>query len=111
MIKVFQLNEMIKGWFVGNFQPTALSTNSVEIAVKKYHAGEYEPAHHHRIATEITVIIEGHVRMNGAEYGPNSILVIEPNTATDFLAITNVTTTVVKFPGANDDKYAGFTTA
>lgn len=107
MMKVYDLSEMTKGWFVGNFTPTVLATNAVEVAVKKYRAGDYEAAHHHKIATEITVIVEGRVKMNGIEYGPNSILLIEPNSPTDFLAITDVTTTVVKLPGANNDKYLG----
>lgn len=107
MIKVFNLNDMTKGWFVGNFTPTVLSTNQVEVAVKKYKAGEYEPAHHHKIATEITVITDGVVRLNGIVYKTGSILLIEPNTVTDFLAVTDATTTVVKYPGAKDDKYPG----
>lgn len=106
-MKVFQLDEMVKGWFVGNFNPTVLSTNDVEVAVKKYKAGDYESSHYHKIATEITVITEGQVKMNGVIYSSGAIIVIEPNQATDFLALTDVTTTVVKYPGANDDKYLG----
>ncbi len=98
---------MVKGWFVGNFAPTVLSTNDVEVAVKKYKAGDYESSHYHKIATEITVITNGQVKMNGVTYSPGAIIVIEPNQATDFLALTDVITTVVKYPGANDDKYCG----
>ena len=106
-MKVFQLEDMVKGWFVGNFNPTVLSTNDVEVAVKKYKVGDYESSHYHKVATEITVITDGQVKMNGVIYGSGSIIVIEPNQATDFLALTDVTTTVVKYPGANDDKYLG----
>ncbi len=106
-MKVFRLDDMVKGWFVGNFKPTILSTNEVEVAVKKYKAGDYEPSHYHKIATEITVITDGEVEMNGVTYSTGDIIVIEPNHATDFLALTDVTTTVVKFPGVNDDKYLG----
>ncbi len=98
---------MVKGWFVGNFNPTVLSTNDVEVAVKKYKAGDYESSHYHKVATEITVITDGQVKMNGVTYCSGSIIVIEPNQATDFLALTDVTTTVVKYPGVNDDKYLG----
>lgn len=104
-MKVFNLRDMFKGWFVGNFKPTALLTKDVEVAVKKYKAGEYESPHYHKIATEITVITDGVVKMNGVTYTSGDIIVIEPNQATDFLAVTDVTTTVVKYPGANDDKY------
>ena len=106
-MKIYKLEEMFKGWFVGNFIPTTLSTNDVEVAVKKYKAGDYEASHYHKIATEITVITEGQVKMNGLTYSSGSIIVIEPNQATDFLALTDVVTTVVKYPGANDDKYLG----
>jgi quercetin dioxygenase-like cupin family protein len=98
---------MVKGWFVGNFTPTVLATNHVEVAVKKYKAGDYELPHYHKIATEITVITDGQVEMNGITYSAGSIIVIEPNQATDFLALTDATITVVKYPGVNDDKYLG----
>jgi hypothetical protein len=45
--------------------------------------------------------------MNGVEYSAGTIIVLEPNDASDFLAISDVTTTVVKIPGAPNDKYAG----
>jgi hypothetical protein len=49
--------------------------------------------------------MDGQVRMNGVVYASGDIILIEPNQATDFLAITDVLTTVVKYPGAKDDKY------
>ena len=106
-MKVYNLRDMKKGWFIGNFYPSVLFTDQVEVGIKKYKAGEYEPVHHHKIATEITVITDGEVKMNGVVHKAGAILVIEPNTATDFLALTDVTTTVVKYPGVNDDKYLG----
>jgi hypothetical protein len=106
-MKVYKLADMVKGWFVGEFTPTLISTAAVEVAVKSYKAGDYEPVHHHKIATEITVITNGSVRMNGTEYASGSIIVLEPNDSSDFLALTDVTTTVVKIPGASNDKYAG----
>jgi len=104
---VYHLNEMVKGWFIGLFNPAVFSTAEVEVAVKSYKAGEYEPVHHHKIATEITVIAVGSVRMMGKEYKTGSIIVQEPNDATDFLALTDVVTSVVKIPGVPNDKYLG----
>lgn len=105
-MKLFNLASMIKGWFVGSFQPTIIDTNEVEVAVKRYSQGDYEASHHHKIATEITVIVSGYVEMNGKTYGPNDIIVIEPGESTDFKCLTdNVVTCVVKYPGASNDKY------
>ena len=105
-MKVAKLEDMVKGWFVGNFDPTLIKTNDVEVAVKEYKKGEYEE-NYHKIATEITVIVSGKVRMNGVEYVEGDIIVIEPNEATDFEALEDTVNTVVKFPGASDDKYLG----
>lgn len=105
-MKVENLNNMVKGWFIGNFTPSLCKTNDVEIAVKKYKKGDYEEAHYHKIATEYTVVISGRVKMNNVEYRAGEIIVMEPNEATDFECLEDDTiNVVVKLPGANHDKY------
>jgi quercetin dioxygenase-like cupin family protein len=100
-----QLASMTRGWFVGNFTPSLYQTNDVEIAVQSYSSGSYEAWHYHKIATEITIIIAGEAEMAGQRFTSGDIVVIEPGEETDFRAITDVVTTVVKLPGANNDKY------
>lgn len=105
-MKVAKLEDMIKGWFIGNFEPTLYQTNDVEVAVKEYKKGDKESKHYHKIATEFTVIISGRVRMNGIEYGKGDIIIMEPEEATDFECLEdNTQNVVVKIPGANNDKY------
>jgi len=104
-MEVYQLKDMIKGWFIGNFSPSLFQTNDVEVGVKRYKAGDSEGLHHHKIATEYTVILNGEVEMSGKRYGDGAIIVIKPGVSTDFKAITDVTTVVVKLPGAGSDKY------
>jgi ethanolamine utilization protein EutQ (cupin superfamily) len=106
-MKKFQLNQMTKGWFVGDFSPTIVKTQAVEVGIKQYQKNEYEETHHHKVATEITVILTGKVRMNGELYSAGDIIVIEPGEATDFEVLEDVTTVVVKYPGAQNDKYMG----
>ena len=104
-MKISKLDEMTKGWFIGNFEPSLYKTNDCEVAVKSYKAGEYEDKHFHKIATEFTVIIKGTVKMFGREFSEGDIVVVEPGDSTDFFAVTDVMNLVVKIPGANDDKY------
>ncbi|MEJ7559233.1 MAG: hypothetical protein WKF66_13065 [Pedobacter sp.] len=104
-LEKYRLEEMTRGWFVGNFTPTLFSTNDVEVAVITYKAGDVDKFHYHKIATEITVILNGTVRMSGETFGHGDIVTIRPGIATDFVALTDVTTVVVKLPGANNDKY------
>ncbi|MGC4042762.1 MAG: hypothetical protein QM758_03045 [Armatimonas sp.] len=100
-----RLEDMVRGWFVGNFEPTLYKTGDVEVGVKHYKAGDAEEWHYHKIATEITVILEGEVEMNGVRHVSGDILTISPGEGTDFRAVTDVTTVVVKLPGASNDKY------
>lgn len=104
---IYNENTLIKGWFIGNFNPTAYATDACEVAIKRYNAGEYENTHHHKIATEITMIVDGCVVMNNIEYNRGDIIVIQPNESTDFLAKTDTTTCVVKVPCVKNDKYNG----
>lgn len=102
---ISRLDDMTKGWFIGNFEPSLLKTNDVEVGVKSYKAGDYEEKHYHKIATEYTVILKGKVRMFDREFSEGDIIVAEPGDATDFTALTDSMNVVVKIPGANDDKY------
>ncbi len=104
-MNIFNLKDFTKGWFIGHFSPSIIDTNDVEVAVKRYKSGDYESAHYHKIAKEITVIISGTVEMNGNKYTEDDIIEINPNVSTDFKCLTDVITVVVKYPGANNDKY------
>lgn len=104
-MRIAKLDEMIKGWFVGRFEPAAYSTEACEVGVKYYSASDKEPMHLHRVATEITLILFGRVRIMDREWREGDIVVLSPEEATDFEAITDCATVVVKVPGALNDKY------
>ena len=104
-MKTAKMNDMVKGWFVGNFEPSLIKTNDVEVAVKEYKQGDYEEAHYHKIATELTVVVSGRVRMFDNIYEKGDIVIVEPMDITDFEALEDTVCTVVKYPGASNDKY------
>ncbi|MFH7766365.1 cupin domain-containing protein [Acinetobacter sp. BSP-28] len=97
--------DMVKGWFVGAFTPTAYSTDACEVAVKHYVAGDKESTHYHKIATEITMVLSGRIRMCDKEWGAGDIIVLSPGEITDFEALTDAINVVVKTPGVLNDKY------
>lgn len=104
-MRVEHLDDMTKGWFVGNFEPSLYKTNDCEVAVKTYKKGDKEGKHFHKIATEITVIIKGRVRMFEQEFSEGDMVVVEPGETTAFEALEDTMNVVVKLPGANNDKY------
>src|SRR4051812_48138596 len=100
-----RLDDMVKGWFVGHFTPAALTTSAFEVGVKAYRGGDSEDPHYHRVATELTVVVSGRVRMFDREWGPGDIVTVEPGEATGFEALTDAVTVVVKTPSVQADKY------
>ena len=104
-MKIFRLNDMKGGWFVGNFSPTCLKTSDCEVACKHYKKGDSEKRHVHKIATEITLIVEGLIKMNDVTYKSGDIIVLDPGDATDFQVVEDTVTVVVKVPSVKGDKY------
>lgn len=104
-MKKFSLDKMKAGWFIGDFTPSVIRTKEFEVAIKGYNQGDYEKAHHHKIATEVTVIITGSVRMNGRVFYSGEVILIDKNEVVNFEALEDTITAVVKFPSVNNDKY------
>lgn len=104
-MKIHSIEEFKGGWFIGDFEPSLLSTKDFEVAVKRYHAGDVDKKHYHKVATEITVVVSGTVRMNGKIYDEGTVIVMEPGEATDFEALTDVRNVVIKVPSVKGDKY------
>ena len=100
-----KLSDFTGGWFVGDFEPTLLKTSDFECAVKRYKAGDREAAHYHAVATEITVIVSGAVKMNNRRYREGDIIVLAPHDVSDFYAVTDTVTAVVKVPSVIGDKH------
>ena len=105
MAKDYDLEDMTLGWFIGDFEPHALKSSHFEVAVKRYTKGETEQKHHHKIATELTLIVEGTVIMCEQELSKGSIIRLEPGESTSFVALTDAITVVVKTPSVSFDKY------
>lgn len=105
-MKINHLSKMTKGWFVGNFVPCSYRTHEFEVAVKHYRSGDCEEWHYHKIATEITVVVSGEVEMNSTRFRAGDIIILEPMEGTNFEAITDTITVVVKTRSVKDDKYS-----
>lgn len=104
-MKFFKENEMIKGWFVGNFEPTCFNVEGAEVALKRYKKGDIERSHHHKMAYEITFVVSGKISMNGLECSEGQIILVEPGESVSFESIDDSINVVVKVPCVKGDKY------
>ncbi len=100
-----KLSEMKGGWFAGDFSPACLKSKEFEAACKYYKAGAREGSHVHKVATEITVIAKGRAEMGGRVFAEGDVIILSPGDATDFHALEDTITMVVKVPSVAGDKY------
>jgi hypothetical protein len=104
-MEIARLSEMVGGWFVGDFTPSCLRTCDVEIACKRYKTGDTESTHVHKVATEITLVVSGRVLMNERSFIEGDIVILQPGEATNFQALEDTVTLVVKIPSVKGDKF------
>ena len=99
------LNDFTRGWVVGNFEPSLIKTENIEVAIQSYEAGDKEAAHYHKEAIEYNVVLDGTVSFNGYLYGQDEICIIEKNDVTEFKAVTDARVLVIKSASVKGDKY------
>lgn len=99
-----RLTNFKNGWFIGDFIPSLTKTKDFEVCVKNFKQGEIEEAHFQRIATEITVVLKGSIRMGDFHLEEDEILTIFKDEVCDFEAITDCKVLGIKFPSLPDDK-------
>ncbi len=96
--------EYKNGWILGNFSPAVIQTNDFEVCVKSFKVGDREASHYQVIATEVTVVLSGKVRMGEVLLGEDEILVVEPGEVIDFEALTDCKVLGIKVPSLPEDK-------
>lgn len=89
---------------MGDFKPSLFQNKFLEVGVKFFQAGDKERSHKQLVATEVTVVIEGTVRIEDLILNAGDVLVIYPGEFADFEALTNGSLTCVKFPSIPSDK-------
>lgn len=104
-MKKFKLKNMKSGWFVGDFYPAVLKTKDFEVACKYYNKGQVARSHVHKASSEITLIVYGSVKMCGSVLRAGDIVLLAPGEVSNFEALEDAATLVVKTPSIPDDKY------
>lgn len=103
-MKTARIEDFVKGWFVGNFEPSLLKRN-FEVGFHQHHAGEYHQDHFHKQSTEINLVVEGEIRINGRTFVAGDIFVLEPYEISQCEYITDTKLVVVRSQSDPTDKY------
>lgn len=101
-MKIFSMKDMIGGWFVGNFSPTAYKTENFEVSVKLHPKNEKWDFHYHTEVTEINYIIRGSMKLQNKELKSGDIFVLEPFEIADPEFLEDCEIVCVKTKSVND---------
>jgi len=101
-MKVLNIKDMVGGWFVGNFEPTAYKTEQFEVSYKLHPKGQEWDIHYHTDVTEINYVIRGNMILQGKELNEGDIFILEPYEIADPEFLTDTEIICVKTPSIND---------
>jgi hypothetical protein len=101
---LFNLQDFTNGWLVGNFSPSLLDSNHIEVGLKRFVRGDIEPRHFQLTAVEITLVVSGSCRMGSVTLGAGQGLVVQPGEICDFEALEDCSIMAIKSPSAPNDK-------
>jgi len=104
-MKKQRIEEMWRGWFIGDFEPSVLKTDKFEVGLLTHKKGEVWPKHYHAIATEYNVLIEGRMTIQEQQIVPGDIFVLGPNEIADPIFHEDCKILCVKTPSLTKDKY------
>tara|TARA_B100001094_G_C17605386_1_gene518596 strand:+ start:53 stop:379 length:327 start_codon:yes stop_codon:yes gene_type:complete len=104
-MKIFNISDMIGGWFVGDFSPSVLKTDKFEVGHHKHKKGDETHNHYHKGSMEINVIIRGKMIVNKQTLSTGDIFVFEPYTVSEADFIEDTELIVVRNSSNTKDKY------
>jgi quercetin dioxygenase-like cupin family protein len=102
---ILKFNDMTRGWFIGDFEPSALKTKEFEVGVLDFKKVEKKPPHFHKISTEYNLLLSGSFTTNDTTFTEGDIFIIYPNEIVNPDFHTDCRILCVKTPSAPKDKY------
>lgn len=104
-MEIKRIEDMTRGWFIGNFTPAMLMTSDVEVGYIRHTKGEYWEKHYHKKAIEINYLIRGSMRIHNQILTTGDIFTIFPYEIADPEFLEDCELIVVKLPSIIGDKY------
>lgn len=98
------INNMFKGWFIGDFEPSVYRTSQFEAGFKEHKAGEFYERHYHKEVTEINFLVYGSMQMHNKKLTKGDIFVVSPYEIADPIFFEDSGVICIKVPGKINDK-------
>lgn len=100
-----KIERMVRGWFIGDFEPTVYKTELFEVGCLTHKKGEFKAPHYHKEAVEINLLVSGSMTIQNKILNSGDIFVLDKNEIADPIFHEDCTVVVVKVPSIANDKY------
>jgi quercetin dioxygenase-like cupin family protein len=104
-VKNNKLDNMTRGWLIGNFEPSILKTDTFEVGYLKHPKGELWPPHVHKEVNEYNILIKGKMIINNEIIEQGEIFIIPKNMLTSAKFLEDCEILCIKVPSNTKDKY------
>ena len=104
-MKTYKLEDMTRGWFIGDFEPSVLRTSSFEVGLLSHEKGTKWSPHYHKQAVEYNVLVSGLMKIQDIVIHPGDIFVLGKYEVADPEFLEDCRVLCVKTPSVKDDKY------
>ena len=101
---VKNLDDCVRGWFIGDFEESILRTTDFEVAYMKWEKGSFPDMHFQREATEYNLLVRGSARVNGKIYKAGDFFNFEPYVVCVGEWLEDSECVVIKTPSVPNDK-------
>lgn len=102
-MKHFQEKNMKFGYVIGNFDPSAIKTDCVEIAFKTMTKGTLDAGYYRKVDKEFLIILDGKLEVDKKIYGKGDIFVFDIGEIINLFAVDDTRIMIAKFPGTKGD--------
>lgn len=103
--KQINIDDFIRGWLIGDFEPCIKRTTDLEVAVLQHKRGEKWGFHYHSEAREINILLSGKMMINNIPIKQNSIFIFEQNMISCPIFLEDCIVLCIKIPSIPTDKY------
>jgi len=104
-MEIFKLENMYKGWFVGNFEPSVFKTELFEVGTTLHPKGSSWDIHYHKKGTEITWLIKGKIKIQNKILKTGDIFIIHPWEIVNPEFLEDSEVLIIKTPSNTNDKF------
>lgn len=97
------MKKMKRGYFIGDFEPSAFRTNQVEICYKGASKYTLDAGYYRKIDVQFIFLNRGTAEINGKKFKKFDLIKFEPGEVINIFALTNIEMTIIRFPGTKGD--------